>query len=208
VLVSEAYCDGLGACLPECPTGALTIEEREATAFDEEAVKTQTAQKSSLPLALACGCPGEQARVIGKRDPAEQQVTLPVKGVPASSRESELRQWPCQLKLIPVNAPFLDKAHLLIAADCTAYAYADFHGDFMKNKITIVGCPKLDNIDYAEKLNAILKQNEIKSITVARMEVPCCGGIVQAVRKALQESKKMIPWQVITISTAGKIIEE
>lgn len=190
-LVSESYCDGLGDCLPECPTGAITIEEREAAPFDEEAVK-----RNMLP----CGCPGTQVKTLEKKAASDSHHCC-------SDRESQLRQWPCQLKLVPVNAPFFEEAHILIAADCTAYAYANIHEDFMKNKVTIIGCPKLDNIDYTEKLTEILKQHEIRSITVLRMEVPCCGGIVQAVKNALIDSKKMIPWNVITIGTDGSIIE-
>jgi ferredoxin len=206
-LVSDIYCDGLGACLPECPTGALLIEEREAADFDEEAVQSKLV-KENLPLNdLACGCPGTEARVLGKKAAVGVQVQNRQQ-VQTPAMESELRQWPCQIKLVPAGAPYLENAHLLIAADCTAYAYANMHQDFMKNKITLIGCPKLDDTDYAEKLTAILQQHEIKSITVVRMEVPCCGGIVQAVKKAMLSSEKMIPWQVVTISTEGNIIEE
>ncbi len=201
-LVSESYCDGLGNCLPECPTGAITVEEREAAAFDEEAVAKQIENNNKqLQTPLACGCPGSQARTIAKKKdprPTDQPVSL----------ESELRQWPCQIKLVPVNAPYFDNAHLLVAADCTAYAYAGIHQDFMRNKITIIGCPKLDEIDYTDKLAEILKRHEIKSVTVLRMEVPCCGGIVYAVKNALLNSGKMIPWNVVTIGTDGNIIEE
>lgn len=202
-LVSESYCDGLGDCLPECPIGAITIVEREATPFDEEAVKKHLARKNAAnPSSLPCGCPGTQARSLNKeKTPAP--YPQPVKNV-----QSELRQWPCQLKLVPVNAPYLDNAHLLIAADCTAYAYAGLHRDFMRNRITLIGCPKLDDGDYTDKIAAILENHEIKSITVLRMEVPCCGGIVNAVKNALLKSGKMIPWQVVTISVDGNIIEE
>lgn len=200
-LVSESYCDGLGNCLPECPTGAITIEEREAEAFDEAAV-TKHIESTNAPAAppLACGCPGTQSRSIIK----EKAVETPVRPV---RMESELRQWPCQIKLVPVNAPYFDNAHLLVAADCTAYAYAGIHRDFMRNKITIIGCPKLDEVDYTEKLTEILKRHEIKSVTVLRMEVPCCGGIVYAVKNALINSGKMVPWNVVTIGTEGEIIE-
>lgn len=201
-LVSESYCDGLGNCLPECPTGAITIEEREAEAFDEAAVAKNMAAKDAPALPpLACGCPGTAARSIVKEKAAEAPVR------PARF-ESELRQWPCQIKLVPVNAPYFDNAHILVAADCTAYAYAEIHQNFMRNKITIIGCPKLDEVDYTEKLTEILQKHEIKSITVLRMEVPCCGGIVHAVKNALVNSGKMIPWNVVTISTEGNIIEE
>lgn len=201
-LVSESYCDGLGNCLPECPTGAITIEEREAEAFDEAAVaKRVEAKNAPVAPSLACGCPGSQARSIFKEKSAEPQTRT-------ETIQSELRQWPCQIKLVPVNAPYFDNAHLLVAADCTAYAYAGIHRDFMRNKITIIGCPKLDEVDYTEKLTAILQNHEIKSVTVLRMEVPCCGGIVHAVKNALINSGKMIPWNVVTISTDGNVLDE
>jgi len=207
-LVSESYCDGLGDCLPECPTGAITIVEREADPYDEEAVKknmeARKAEKDAAEETLPCGCPGTHARTIERKTeapaaPAAQQ-NVPV--------ESQLRQWPCQIKLVPVNAPYLDDAHLLIAADCTAYAYANIHNDFMRGKITLIGCPKLDSVDYSEKLSEILKAHHIKSITVLRMEVPCCYGLVNAVKKALIDSGTMIPWRVVTISTDGRVIED
>lgn len=201
-LVSESYCDGLGDCLPECPTGAITIEDREAAAYDEEAVaKHIEDKKTAVPPTLACGCPGSQTRSIIKEQAVEAQ-TRPV------TIQSELRQWPCQIKLVPTGAPYFDNAHLLVAADCTAYAYAGIHRDFMRNKITLIGCPKLDDIDYTEKLTAILQRHEIKSVTVLRMEVPCCGGIVHAVKNALVNSGKMIPWNVVTISTDGNALED
>lgn len=201
-LVSESYCDGLGNCLPDCPTGAITIEEREAAAFDEKAVQKHIeSKKTPVTPPLACGCPGSQAKTIVKEKATATQAR-PV------SMESELRQWPCQIKLVPANAPYFDNAHLLVAADCTAYAYAGIHQDFMRNKITLIGCPKLDAIDYTEKLTEILKNHEIKSVTVLRMEVPCCGGIVHAVKNALINSGKMVPWNVVTIGTDGNIIEE
>ncbi len=204
-LVSESYCDGLGACLPECPAGAMTLEEREAPAFDEEAVKKHMeTRQNPVPEKLACGCPGAQARAIARED-ATPVLTAAGNAVPAAS---QLRQWPCQIKLVPVNAPYFDNAHLLVAADCTAYAYAGIHNDFMRNKITIIGCPKLDNIDYTEKLTDILRAHEIKSVTVLRMEVPCCGGIANAVKQALINCGKMIPWRIVTITTDGRITEE
>lgn len=202
-LVSDSYCDGLGACLPECPAGAITIEEREADAFDEAAVNAQAgASKEAKPANLACGCPGSKAKVIA-RNSAAGSVTEK-----AVTTESQLRQWPCQIKLVPVNASYLDNASLLIAADCTAYAYANIHNDFMRDKITLIGCPKLDDINYAEKLGEILKAHEIKSVTVLRMEVPCCGGMVKAVKDALVKSGKMIPWRVVTIGTDGTVHED
>jgi len=202
-LVSESYCDGLGDCLPECPTGAIVLEERETVVYDEEAVKKHMEKnKPQLVASLPCGCPGTQAKVLDKR----QLEDIPVHS--AENSHSRLGQWPCQLKLIPVTAPYLNNAHLLIAADCTAFAYPNIHEKFMRNKITLIACPKLDDTDYSEKLTTILKQHEIKSVSVLRMEVPCCGGLVQAVKKALSSSGKMIPWNVVTISTDGRIIED
>lgn len=205
-LITDSYCDGLGACLPECPTGAMQIIEREAAEFDEELVKSRMEEKhvenrKEEVKPAAFGCPGMRAKTIEKKEqPVKQTMEGPV--------ESQLRQWPCQIKLVPVNAPYFNNAHLLVAADCTAYAYANVHQEFMKNKITIIGCPKLDDIDYAQKLGEIIKRNEIKSVTVLRMEVPCCGGIVAAVKTALMESGKMIPWSVHTITTDGVVIDD
>ncbi|MFY9139943.1 MAG: 4Fe-4S binding protein [Thermacetogeniaceae bacterium] len=207
-LVSESYCDGLGDCLPECPTGAITIVEREAEPYDEEAVKrnmeARKAEKDTAEDTLPCGCPGTHARTIQRKTEAP---TAPA-AVQNVAVESQLRQWPCQIKLVPVNAPYLDNAHLLVAADCTAYVYANMHNDFMRGKITLIGCPKLDSVDYSEKLTEILKAHNIKSITVLRMEVPCCSGLVNAVKKALIDSGTMIPWRVVTISTDGRVIED
>lgn len=197
-LTREDYCDGLGDCLPACPTGAITFEVREAPAYDEAAVKAAQAKKSA-PRTLPCGCPGTNAKTI-KRAPSLSRT-------PASHTESRLAQWPCQIKLVPPNAPYFDGANLLIAADCTAYAYGSFHEDFIKNHITIIGCPKLDEGDYAEKLTAIIKNNNIKSVKIVRMEVPCCGGIENAAKRAIMASGKFIPWQVVTISTDGRILD-
>lgn len=191
----EDYCDGLGDCLPACPTGAITFEEREALAYDEEAVNAAKAKKENLP----CGCPGSNAKAL-KRDTV---CSAPV----SNSVGSRLNQWPVQIKLVPVNAAYFNGVDLLVAADCTAYAYGNFHNDFIKNKITLIGCPKLDMVDYAEKLTQIIANNEIKSVTVVRMEVPCCGGIEHAVKQALMDSGKFIPWSVVTISTDGNILE-
>lgn len=193
-LLRDDYCDGLGDCLPVCPTGAISFVEREAAAYDEAAVQANM-QKKATP----CACPGSQSRSLS---PAAQKKE---EGGAVSSR---LRQWPVQIKLAPVKAPYFDGAKLLIAADCTAYAYGDFHRKFMEGKITIVGCPKLDMVDYSEKLMEIIKQNDIKSVTIVRMEVPCCGGMELAAKKALQASGKFIPWQVVTISTDGRILED
>lgn len=199
-LVSESYCDGLGACLPECPMGAITIEEREAQPFDEEAVQQRMKQKKEETL--PCGCPGTHVRTMERpfETPAQQHAFAPA--------ESQLRQWPCQIRLVPPNAPYFQNASLLVAADCTAYAYANIHQDFMRNKITLIGCPKLDDVDYSEKLTDILKYNDIKSITVLKMEVPCCSGIAYAVRDAIGRSGKITPWRVVTISIDGHIIED
>lgn len=195
VLTREDYCDGLGDCLPNCPTGAITFEEREAPAYNEAAVKAAQAEKK----ARACGCPGEQAKTIAEPQSSAAQVTM--------AAPSELRQWPMQIKLVPVNAPFFDGAKLLIAADCTAYAYGNFHQEFIRGHVTLIGCPKLDAVDYSEKLAQIIAQNDIRSITVTRMEVPCCGGIEHAVKQALAKSGKLIPWQVVTISADGRILD-
>lgn len=199
-LISESYCDGLGACLPKCPTNAIKIEKRECAEFDEEAVKMN--MEAAIKVDLPCGCPGSNAKKIERR----QEVTAPVNS-PKPEAVSELMQWPVQIKLVPVNAPYFNNANLLVAADCSAFAHADFHSKFMKNKITIIGCPKLDNADYSEKLAAIIANNNIKSVTVVRMEVPCCGGIVAAVKNALIMSGKMIPWSQVIIGTDGTIIE-
>lgn len=200
VLISENYCDGLGACLPECPTGAITIEKREAAPFDEVATQKHLEQKAQ-PEPLACGCAGMHAKHIER--PASAPISTPI----ASSAVSELRQWPVQIQLVPAGARYFDNAHLLIAADCTAYAHPNIHS-YMKNKITLIGCPKLDHTDYANKLTEILTLHDIQSVTVLRMEVPCCGGIVQSVKQALQNSGKMIPWRVIVIGTDGHIVED
>lgn len=197
-LLRDDYCDGLGNCLPVCPTGAIAFEEREALPFDEAAVKANQAGEVPLP----CGCPGSQARAIDR-----PQAALAAEGQ-AEAPQSQLRQWPVQIKLVPVNAPYFNNAALLVAADCAAYAHGNFHTRFMKNKVTLIGCPKLDEGDYSEKLTEILRGNDIKSVTVVRMEVPCCGGIEQAVKAALKNSGKLIPWQVVTVGTDGAILED
>lgn len=204
-LMRDDYCDGLGDCLPACPTGAITFIEREAAAYDENAVmenkrKKRREKMKKEGMTLPCGCPGTQSKKIehAEYDGAKISYSKPV---------SRLSQWPVQIKLVPVNAPYFDGAKLLIAADCTAYAYAAFHEEFIKGRITLVGCPKLDGVDYSEKLTEIIRNNDIKSVTVVRMEVPCCGGLEQAAKIALQKSGKFIPWQVATISTDGKILD-
>lgn len=194
-LLRDDYCDGLGDCLPTCPTGAISFVEREAAAYDEAAV---LAAKEKKERSLPCGCPGSAAKSI-KRPETDSAPTAP--------QESQLRQWPVQIKLAPVNAPWFNGAKLLVAADCTAYAYAGFHQDFIRGHITLVGCPKLDAVDYSDKLTEIIKNNDIQSVTVVRMEVPCCGGIETAVKTALQNSGKLIPWNVVTITNDGNILE-
>lgn len=203
-LVREHFCDGLGDCLPECPTGAISFEEREAPEYDEKAVKE--AQKKILAknqtMATHVGCPGSKSMQIQRKETSETK-----KLSSNADQVSSLQNWPVQIKLAPVNAPYFNDAKLLIAADCTAYAYASFHQDFIRNKITLIGCPKLDQVDYSEKLTAIIQNNNIQSVTIVRMEVPCCGGLEMAAKKALQNSGKFIPWQVVTISIDGKILE-
>ncbi len=207
-LISDSYCDGLGNCLPECPTNAITIEEREADAYDEELVmknmKMKATAQSSIPTQppIHSGCPGSRAMAIKK--PAQGATSIQPQ---AEAITSELMQWPCQIKLVPVNAPYFDNCDLLIAADCTAFAYANIHKDFMKNRITLIGCPKLDEGDYSEKLTAIIANNNINSVKVLRMEVPCCGGIVNAVKTALIQSGKMIPWSIVIIGTNGEVLQ-
>lgn len=198
-LMREDYCDGLGDCLPACPTEAITFVEREAAAYDEAAVKAAQAQKNAAPL--VCGCPGTNAKRIVREQQPEAPAQQPV------YEASELSQWPIQIKLVPVNAPYFDGADLLVAADCTAFAYARFHKDFIRRHITLIGCPKLDEGDYAEKLTEIIKNNNIKSVKIVRMEVPCCSGLENAVKRALQNSRKMIPWQVAVISTDGRLLD-
>lgn len=198
-LLRDDYCDGLGDCLPACPTGAISFVEREAAAYDQQAVlENQKARLQAAGQPLACGCPGTQAREIARREDSPVSV---------ETAESQLRQWPVQIQLAPVEAPYFDGAKLLVAADCAAYAYGDFHNRFMRRHVTLIGCPKLDAVDYTEKLTAIIRRNAIQSVTVVRMEVPCCGGIENAVRNALQASGKYIPWQVVTLSTDGRVIE-
>lgn len=196
-LLRDDYCDGLGDCLPACPTGAITFVEREAAAYDEQAVLENKKKEQPAPF---MGCPGHAVKAFQRRAQAEAPVFR-------GEAESQLAQWPCQIKLAPVKAPYFQGAKLLIAADCTAYAYARFHEKFMRGKVTLVGCPKLDGVDYSEKLTQIIKENDIQSVTVARMEVPCCGGLEQAAITALKDSGKFIPWQVVTLSTDGRIMD-
>lgn len=222
VLTREDYCDGLGDCLPACPTGAITFEERDAPAYNEAAVLAAKAQKEAAAVAqakplskpaapampahgvhggakLPCGCPGTNSKRIVRDESA-----CSVSAAPVTSR---LSQWPVQIKLVPVHAPYFDGAHLLIAADCTAYAYGNIHEEFIKGRVTLIGCPKLDEGDYADKLTAIISNNDIKSVTILRMEVPCCGGIENAAKRAIRAGGKFIPWRVVTVTTDGRLME-
>ncbi len=204
-LVRENFCDGFGDCLPNCPAGAISFEEREAPEYDENAVKKAQEEKkmreNNHMQHHEGGCPGSAMMQFDHAEQAEAPAAAAARPV------SRLNQWPCQIKLLPTQAPFFDGAKLLIAADCTAYAYANMHEDFMKGRITLIGCPKLDAVDYTEKLTAIIRDNDIKSVTIVRMEVPCCGGLQFAAENALKNSGKFIPWQVVTISRDGQILE-
>ena len=228
-LLRDDYCDGLGDCLPTCPTGAISFVHREADAYDEEAVMKKKRMKeapkacpgtlarifnrkadstvmvngmSEMPKAnMPTACPGTMAKAFERKEEPQTNYEMP------AVMQSKLSQWPVQIKLAPVNAPFFKNAKLLIAADCSAYAYANMHNDFIKGHITLIGCPKLDNVDYSEKLGAIIKNNDIRSVHIVRMEVPCCGGLENAVKKALQESGKFLPWQITVISTDGRILD-
>ena len=231
-LVRENYCDGLGDCLPSCPTGAITFEEREAPAYDDAAVKRTQDESRNEAMNMTVeeimqvkdenerrklmkakmqeeggaaihhgGCPGARSQTLERNDAlADRRDASPAGAV------SRLAQWPCQIKLVPTQAPFFDGVKLLIAADCTAYAYAGMHEEFMRGRTTLIGCPKLDDIDYSEKLTAISRDNDIREVMIVRMEVPCCGGLEMAAKNALQASGKVIPWQVITISRDGRIL--
>ncbi len=212
-LLRDDYCDGLGNCLPACPTGAISFEEREALPYNEEEVKKNMMKQKEeekkpeeirKPSIAMHGCPGSRMMKLNHNT---SQVSIEPEHVREESKTSMLSQWPVQIQLVPPNAPYFHHADLLIAADCTAYAYRDVHS-FMKNKITLIGCPKLDDVDYSVKLTQILTLNDIKSVTILRMEVPCCGGIVNAVKTAFTKSGKMIPWRVVTIGTDGTIIED
>lgn len=209
-LVREHFCDGLGDCLPNCPTGAITLEEREAPEYDETAVKESQKKNRDannrlghLKAHAGGGCPGSHSMQFDRQQGKEEETAQ--NGV--IKPQSRLSQWPVQIKLVPANAPFFHGANLLIAADCTAYAYANMHEKFMRGRITIIGCPKLDEEDYTKKLTEIIQNNDVRSVTIARMEVPCCGGIQRAAENALKASKKFIPWQVITISRDGNICD-
>lgn len=191
-LVRENFCDGFGDCLPGCPTGAISFEEREAPSYDEKAVLAAKQANAKLHQ-----CPGTLARQMNRVATDTQPIAM----------QSELTNWPVQIKLAPVTAPYFDKAKLLIAADCTAYAYANFHKDFIKGKVTLIGCPKLDAVDYTEKLTEIIRNNDIDEVTIVRMEVPCCGGLEMAAKNAIKNSGKFLPWHVVTISIDGNILK-
>lgn len=223
-LVRDDYCDGLGDCLPSCPTDAISFVEREAAPYDEAAVAAHLATRNnngmsgSAPAAPHGGCPGSRSRSLdGAPAPAASAPATRTAAPAADNADplatiaaalpNRLAQWPCQIKLVPVNAPYFQGAKLLIAADCTAYAYANMHSEFMKGKITLIGCPKLDAVDYTDKLTEIIRGNGIQSVTIVRMEVPCCGGLEHAAREALRTSGKFLPWQVVTISIDGKILD-
>ena len=203
-LLRDDYCDGLGDCLPTCPTGAITFVEREAAAYDEAAVAENMKKKSKETRLEHAhhGCPGHKLMQFKRNAAADEPNSGEQQHI-----SSELAQWPCQIKLVPINAPYFSGAKLLIAADCTAYAYANMHREFMRGKVTLIGCPKLDDVDYSEKLTQIIADNDIQSVTVVRMEVPCCGGLEHAAKSALKNSGKFIPWQVVTISVDGKILD-
>lgn len=205
-LVREHFCDGLGDCLPECPTGAITFEEREAPEYDEKAVQEAKEQKERHQEIQGYQCPGTMIRQMKKEEVTEAKAPV-IRTGEGMFAQTQLQNWPVQIKLAPVNAPYFDGAKLLIAADCTAYAYASFHQELMRGKVTIIGCPKLDSVDYSEKLTEIISKNNIQSVTIVRMEVPCCGGLEMAAKKALQASGKFIPWQVVTISIDGKVLD-
>lgn len=205
-LMTESYCDGLGDCLPECPTGAITMENREAPEYDEAAVKAnmQKAKEEESSGGCSGGCPGSHSRSLKKEKAPAEKATQVIQ----SEQKSELSQWPVQIKLAPINAPYFNNAKILIAADCSAFAYANIHRDFIKGRVTLIGCPKLDMIDYSQKLTEIIKQNDIKSISILRMSVPCCGGLTQMVSQAILNSGKMIPWNVTIVTPDGEIIED
>lgn len=205
-LVRENFCDGFGDCLPACPTGAITFEEREAPAYDQAAVQgaKQARTQTGRPEEKPGGCPGSRMRELNARMEQSREQDA----VPTGRPVSRLGQWPVQIKLVPAKAPFFDGAKLLIAADCTAYAYANLHEEFMQGRVTLIGCPKLDGVDYAEKLTEILRENAIRSVTIVRMEVPCCGGLQRAAEQALKNSGKFLPWRVVTVSIDGKLLDD
>jgi NAD-dependent dihydropyrimidine dehydrogenase PreA subunit len=201
-LVRESFCDGLGDCLPGCPMDAISFEEREAPEYDEKAVMEAKKKKIREAGVQLHQCPGSMMRQMNRKSAPESNEPTDSMAV-----QSQLQNWPIQIKLAPLQAPYFDGAKLLIAADCTAYAYASFHRDFIKGKVTLIGCPKLDAVDYSEKLTEIIRNNDITGVTIVRMEVPCCGSLEMATKKALQDSGKFIPWQVVTIGIEGEILD-
>lgn len=228
-LIRDDYCDGLGDCLPSCPTKAISFIEREAAPYDEEAVKKHMAErKMTFTSCKTMNMPISFNRNTQKSNDS-LNTSIPLNNIPHNHKlesfnktnpvlpkeereklcknPSELYNWPIMIKLAPINAPYFNQARLLIAANCTAFSYANFHQEFLKNHIALIGCPKLDNVDYSEKLSEIIKQNDIKSITCVKMEVPCCGGLETAVKNAILKSQKILPWQVCTISRDGRIID-
>lgn len=205
-LIKDDYCDGLGDCLPACPTGAITIVEREAAAYDEAAVKRRMAEQrtgNETNFGHIGRCPGAAGRML-----REEETIHTSAGVPGGQQSSQLRQWPVQIQLVPVHAPFFQHAELLIAADCTAFSYGEIHRAFMQGRVTLIGCPKLDPVDYADKLTEIFAENIISGITVLRMEVPCCGGLTHAVQQALAACGKEIPYREVAISIKGEILNQ
>lgn len=207
-LLKDDFCDGFGDCLPACPSGAITITEREAAEYDEKAVEMRKqalaqANQTNGGHSHEGGCPGSKLRMMNQSASVSEDSTF----VPLAQK-SQLQTWPVQIKLLPPKAEFFEGANLLIAADCTAYAYANFHQDFIKGKVCLIGCPKLDQVDYTDKLSQIIANNNIKSVTIVRMEVPCCGGLQYAAEEALKASGKFLPWRVVTISIDGKILDE
>ncbi len=207
-LIKDDFCDGFGDCLPSCPSGAIKITEREAAPYDEKAVEQRKQALEMQTHGQESGCPGSRIRIM-KSNAHQDNVAPKSEGNMAETAPvSHLTTWPVQIKLLPVSAPFYEGANLLIAADCTAYAYANFHKDFLHGKVCLIGCPKLDQIDYTEKLTQIIKDNNIKSVTLIRMEVPCCGGLQHAAEEAIKASGKFLQWRVVTISIEGRILED
>jgi ferredoxin len=203
-LVSDSYCDGLGDCIGECPRGAISFETREAAFYDEEAVKRNQAarQEDSLP----CGCPGTASRSL-----AREENATPCKdsAAPPASEQSTLSNWPIQLKLVPVNAPWLQGADVLLAADCSAASIPDFHGKYLDGKILLMGCPKLDDADsYRKKLAEMIQANEFRSLHVVIMEVPCCGGLTRLAEEAVEKARKSLDLKKTVVDVRGKVLRE
>ena len=205
-LVRDDFCDGFGDCLPSCPQDAISFVEREAAAYDEAAVERNKRQKAAAVGAhhAAGQCPGSAIRNFER--PAVS-VESAAAAIEAAQAPSQLSNWPVQIKLAPTQAPYFQDANLLIAADCCAFSCGNFHADFIRNRVCLIGCPKLDGTDYSEKLTEIIAGNDIKSVTITRMEVPCCGGLERMAKEALRASGKFIPWQVVTFSLDGRILD-